>query len=48
MKFKPDYGRYSPEVKEGGEVIYRGFDSNPRAVHRPFKDAEKYTAAALP
>jgi len=46
MKFKKGYGRYNPEVKEGGAVMYPGFDREPRAVHRPFKESEKYTGAA--
>jgi hypothetical protein len=46
MKFKPGYGRYSPEVKEGDEVMYRGFDTKPRAIYRPFKDLGKYLEAA--
>lgn len=46
MKFKRGYGRYSAEVKEGAEVMYPGFDPHPRAVHRPFLEAEKYTRAA--
>ena len=45
MKFKPGYGRYNSDVKEGDEVVYRGFDTKPRAVHRPFNDVEKYTEA---
>jgi len=48
MKFKPGYGRYSPEIKEGNKVIYRGFDPEPREVYRPFKNAEKYNVAATP
>ncbi|MFC2002858.1 hypothetical protein ACFLV4_02790 [Chloroflexota bacterium] len=48
MKFKPGHGCYNPEVKEGDEVMYRGFDPKPRAVYRPFRDAEKYTRAAWP
>lgn len=46
MKFKTGYGRYSSEVKEGASVMYPGFDPRPRAVHRPFLDNDKYTAAA--
>jgi hypothetical protein len=46
MKFKKGYGRYNEEVKEGDEVAYPGFDPNPRAVHRPFLEPEKYTRAA--
>jgi len=46
MKFKESYGRYNPQVKEGDKVMYRGFDPKPRAVHRPFKEPEKYTKAA--
>ncbi|MFC2013655.1 hypothetical protein ACFLU8_02095 [Chloroflexota bacterium] len=45
MKFKPGFGRYSSEVKEGDEVMYHGFDPMPRAVYRPFKEPEKYTKA---
>lgn len=45
-KYKPGYGRYSPLVKEGDRVMYRGFDPNPRAVHRPFQDPDNYTKAA--
>ena len=46
MKFKTNYGRYSPGVREGDEVVYRGYGKQSRAVHRPFKEPEKYTAAA--
>ena len=45
MKFKPGYGRYNSDVKEGDDVVYRGFDTKPRAVHRPFTDVDKYTEA---
>ena len=48
VKFEPGYGRYNSEVEEGDKVIYRGFDQKPRAVHRPFRDTEKYTKAAWP
>lgn len=46
MKFKAGYGRYSKDVKEGNEVMYPGFSPEPRAVHRPFKEPEKYTKAS--
>ena len=46
MKFGPGYGRYDPRVKEGQAVMYPGFDSRGREVHRPFKEPEKYTKAA--
>jgi hypothetical protein len=46
VKFKKGYGRYNTEVKNGDRVMYHGFDPNPRAVHRPFLDPEKYTRAA--
>lgn len=45
MKFGPN-GRYAPEVKEGDRAMYPGFDPEPRAVHRPFKDPDKYTRVA--
>jgi len=38
-------GRYDPEVKEGQEVMYPGFSPKPRAVHRPFKDPDRYCKA---
>ncbi|OGP65071.1 MAG: hypothetical protein A2170_16715, partial [Deltaproteobacteria bacterium RBG_13_53_10] len=46
MKFKGGYGRYSPDLREGDEVVYRGFGRRGRAVYRPFKEPEKYTEAA--
>jgi len=44
MRWGPG-GRYNPRVKEGDEVMYTGFNPKPRAVHRPFKDNEKYIEA---
>jgi hypothetical protein len=38
MKYKPGYGRFSSTVREGDEVLYRGFSTKPRAVHRPYKN----------
>ncbi len=48
MKFKPGFGSYSPDLKEGGQIVYTGFPPKPRAVRRPFKDVDKYTRAVLP
>lgn len=45
MKFKPGYGRFSVDVKEGDEVMYPGFSNKPRAVHRPYRDIKRYFAA---
>ncbi len=45
-KYGPGCGRYSPDVKEGDRVMYRGFDPDARALHRPFQDPESYTKAA--
>ncbi len=41
MKWGPQ-GRYMPQIKESDEVMYPAFDPKPRAVHRPFKDNERY------
>ena len=46
MKFKSGYGRYNAEVKEGDKVLYKGFDPNPRAVYRPYRDGEGYCKAS--
>ncbi|MBI2853408.1 MAG: hypothetical protein HYX87_00625 [Chloroflexi bacterium] len=45
MKWGPN-GRYNPEVKEGQKVNYPLFCSEPRAIHRPFKDNENYVNLA--
>jgi len=42
IKFKPGYGRFNPDVKEGDEVMYPGFSTKPRAVHRPYKNVEAF------
>jgi hypothetical protein len=46
MKFKAGSGRYSSAVKEGDKIMYPGFSPEPRAMHRPFKEPEKYIKAA--
>jgi hypothetical protein len=44
IKFKKGYGRYNNDVKDGDKVLYKGFSDQPRSVHRPFKDSDKYTS----
>lgn len=48
MKFKPGFGVYSPDVREGDEKVYTGFSPRPRAVCRPFKDINRYLKTAEP
>lgn len=39
-------GRLNPAVREGDEVVYRGYRPRPRAVHRPLKEPSKFAAAS--
>jgi len=48
VRFKDDYGRYSPTVKEGQKVMYKGIFPEEREVHRPFKEELEYVQKVMP
>jgi hypothetical protein len=39
-------GSFVPTTKEGDGVVYTGFSKQPRAIHRPYKNPDKWLQAA--